>query len=970
MSNLALSFRISTDAAAALRAIGSVTAQLAAAAGVALSFGAALKKGFEANSEAENVVLGLKGIIASLQDVRDAGGKPAEGLQRLSIAGEEAERQMKLLRVAGMQTSAEFKDLAKAFQTALGAGSGAGLSIDQIRELTVSLTIAAGAFNLAGNQLSSEIRAMLSGEQIDNSQIAQGLGVSGAQIKLWREKGKLVDELNKRLAQFKLLGDEAGKSWSSTLSNLGDGISLFLGQTTKGAFDGIKSALQNALSGAIDQNGNIKAEFQGLADFASQAFGATGELLTSAINGAVEGAKDLSDWFLRNNETVGEIFDSLGRIVGVLNTAAGLVGDMAGQTAGVGSAAKLVNAAFNGVALILAGIVDIAKGLVGVIGYAGAAVASVLLDPLIGVSRVLSNITGKDYTTAIEKVQKETDKFKQAAKDYGMNAFKFDTAKAVAAEIDAAYKASPIHAILNPGSNKATGGTVKAPKAQQSEKAKKDAERAAAAYRDALRAYEDKKAEADKEIAQVARDAALRDLDASLKQRLITQEDYLTKKAALDQKENDQELAAARNREAAIQKQISQQKDPAKKLKLQGDLLKAQADIKALEDKGASIPVALKLQLDEFHQQVASLRIDIVANILDAEGNPYEASVKRLAKETQDLLNDPRVRGNADMEDLVRRQEANKQARLDLDEAKRILDDKAAYTSLTEQRIARDVEAGRMTEIEGDKAVRAEHEKTKAALEEYIAVLEKLAAAYPNNSEFALSLAKARDQLAALNQEVDKTATAINRAFADNVTDSLKQFVSGAETATDAVRNLFYKLFEDIADRALKALGDDIFKALQGMSGGGIGGYFSSMLGGGGFGSFFSGLGSMFGFADGGHVLGPGTGTSDSILARLSNGEFVLKASAVRKWGVGFLNALNAGVMPRTAPRHAFAEGGLVAVQAAQGAGASPVTVQNNNMARLYLDPAHVASEIGQTPQFGRHVIEVIMANRRRLGIG
>jgi hypothetical protein len=39
--------------------------------------------------------------------------------------------------------------------------------------------------------------------------------------------------------------------------------------------------------------------------------------------------------------------------------------------------------------------------------------------------------------------------------------------------------------------------------------------------------------------------------------------------------------------------------------------------------------------------------------------------------------------------------------------------------------------------------------------------------------------------------------------------------------------------------------------------------------------------------ADGGEVTGPGTGTSDSVPARLSDGEFVLTAKAVRGAGGG-----------------------------------------------------------------------------------
>jgi hypothetical protein len=68
-------------------------------------------------------------------------------------------------------------------------------------------------------------------------------------------------------------------------------------------------------------------------------------------------------------------------------------------------------------------------------------------------------------------------------------------------------------------------------------------------------------------------------------------------------------------------------------------------------------------------------------------------------------------------------------------------------------------------------------------------------------------------------------------------------------------------------------------------------------------------------FASGGYVRGPGSGTSDSIPAWLSNGEFVIRAAAVRQYGVSFLRALNG---MRVSPKKfrqgapAFAMGGLV----------------------------------------------------------
>jgi len=58
------------------------------------------------------------------------------------------------------------------------------------------------------------------------------------------------------------------------------------------------------------------------------------------------------------------------------------------------------------------------------------------------------------------------------------------------------------------------------------------------------------------------------------------------------------------------------------------------------------------------------------------------------------------------------------------------------------------------------------------------------------------------------------------------------------------------------------------------------------------------GLGGLLGFAEGGHVSGPGTGTSDSIPAMLSDGEFVVNSKAVSKHG-RLLAMINDGKVPK-----------------------------------------------------------------------
>jgi hypothetical protein len=96
--------------------------------------------------------------------------------------------------------------------------------------------------------------------------------------------------------------------------------------------------------------------------------------------------------------------------------------------------------------------------------------------------------------------------------------------------------------------------------------------------------------------------------------------------------------------------------------------------------------------------------------------------------------------------------------------------------------------------------------------------------------------------------------------------------------------------------------------------------------------------GQVVAAAGGGYIRGPGSGTSDSINARLSNGEFVQRAKAVKHYGVDFMRAINSLRLPKLPgfsmgglvgelmpplPVPGFASGGLVGAPA--GGGGRPV---------------------------------------------
>lgn len=139
----------------------------------------------------------------------------------------------------------------------------------------------------------------------------------------------------------------------------------------------------------------------------------------------------------------------------------------------------------------------------------------------------------------------------------------------------------------------------------------------------------------------------------------------------------------------------------------------------------------------------------------------------------------------------------------------------------------------------------------------------------------------------------------MRRAY-EEVSSSSKEMLSGFVTelkdgtsATEALGNALNKIADKLIDMAANDLVETALGGLTGRGGN------ASQAG------LSSGILKLLGFAEGGKVAGAGSGTSDSILARLSNGEFVVKASATRKYQP-MLEAMNAGKLPK------FADGGAV----------------------------------------------------------
>ncbi|MBK6629507.1 MAG: hypothetical protein IPG35_18290 [Flavobacteriales bacterium] len=258
-------------------------------------------------------------------------------------------------------------------------------------------------------------------------------------------------------------------------------------------------------------------------------------------------------------------------------------------------------------------------------------------------------------------------------------------------------------------------------------------------------------------------------------------------------------------------------------------------------------------------------------------------------------------------------------------------------------------EAGLITETQMRQTLLGLQAETAREVEALIPKMEQLAQS--TGSEEAVNrVTQLKIEIASLKTVTDEVAVRINGDTQNAFATMFEQIGSGAKSAKDAFADFARSVLASINRIASQKLAESLFGAIGG--GGGSGGN-------GGLGAFISGL--FKGFATGGLVSGPGTSTSDSIPARLSAGEYVLRAAAVRRLGVDFLHALNGGLsVPRwQGVRLAFAEGGLVPpVAPATTGGGAGQAVRIVNV----IDPS-LAADYLPLPRWEKSILNILSRN-------
>ena len=218
----------------------------------------------------------------------------------------------------------------------------------------------------------------------------------------------------------------------------------------------------------------------------------------------------------------------------------------------------------------------------------------------------------------------------------------------------------------------------------------------------------------------------------------------------------------------------------------------------------------------------------------------------------------------------------------------------------------------------------------RAALEEYIGLLreklknDKLTAIQRLEVESQLS-----DSIKKLNENRHRDFSQMSEKVKELMRNDVLDYGSIVEDGYNSIKSTFTSFGQNMLteSKSVKERLENLFRDLannilnMGMKMA-MNGIWSNLIGGltRGFGA------SPMGFATGGYITGPGTSTSDSIPAYLSNGEYVVKASAVNRVGVGFLDSINSGYIKR------FATGGMIG-SAPTGSAGKPnfkVNITNN----------------------------------------
>ncbi|SUB38194.1 Phage-related minor tail protein [Pasteurella multocida] len=297
---------------------------------------------------------------------------------------------------------------------------------------------------------------------------------------------------------------------------------------------------------------------------------------------------------------------------------------------------------------------------------------------------------------------------------------------------------------------------------------------------------------------------------------------------------------------------------------------------------------------------------EVKANLTDIEGRYNK------------LLAEFQKAGNVEGINLIKKVLPLEQAKVQIDGVQAEINRLFQNQSAQEQRIQSQVNTGLISHLEGQRQLKEVYAQTVTEIEKQLPLLEKLSQMPGAQGEQARNML---EQMKLKIVELKSAGNDLEKAFKDGLTQgiqsSLMGLAQGTMTLRDAIKNLALTIVNSMAQIAAQQLAMQATSAIGGL---------------------FGAVGGVVTAATGGYITGPGTGTSDSIPARLSNGEYVIRAASVSRYGVDFLHAINRGQLRK------YSTGGLVSMPKVS-AGKEPgltQAMQNNAGVHAVASPVHI----------------------------
>ncbi|HHC1723792.1 TPA: phage tail length tape measure family protein [Klebsiella pneumoniae] len=301
----------------------------------------------------------------------------------------------------------------------------------------------------------------------------------------------------------------------------------------------------------------------------------------------------------------------------------------------------------------------------------------------------------------------------------------------------------------------------------------------------------------------------------------------------------------------------------------------------------------------EFKGQNLQLQLEYMRDTGDTAG----ASMLELKDRVSELRREFEASGNTEGLNWLDKLLPVAETKIRVDDLKKQLDDLFTYQSQQETSIQAQVQGGLLNEIQGRQRLVDLHQEVGDKIKGYLPQLKEMATA-PGEAgdKIREMIRQLEEELGKLNQAGNELTQSFRDGLQSGIESSLMGLAKGTMNLRDAVKNLALTIINSMAQLAAQQLAQMATSSLIGSSGaaGGL-------------------IGSLFA-ADGGQVRGPGSTTSDSIPAMLSDKEFVTRAAVVTQPGaLGFLHAFNRHGMAAVEgwlPRVRHATGGLAGIPA------------------------------------------------------